>query len=89
MRESQKIERLRLPFSSLVPVAFGEPPEFNPADGIDFWERTNRQDSHICEQSQLGIGSPFYRPGPYSHREALSMQFDREVLRQLGHPRHY
>ena len=31
MRESQKIERLRLPFSSLVPVAFGEPPEFNPA----------------------------------------------------------
>ena len=63
--------------------------ELDPAQGIDFWERTNRQDWHICEQSQLGISSPFYRPGPYSHREALSMQFDREVLRQLGHPRHY
>jgi len=31
MRESQKIERLRLPFSSLVPVLLGEPPELNPA----------------------------------------------------------
>jgi Rieske 2Fe-2S family protein len=64
-------------------------PGLDPADGIDFWERTNRQDWHICEQSQLGIASPYYRPGPYAHREALSMQFDREVLRQLGHPRHY
>ncbi|MCA1827655.1 MAG: aromatic ring-hydroxylating dioxygenase subunit alpha [Myxococcales bacterium] len=64
-------------------------PDLNPGDGIDFWDLTNRQDWHICEQSQAGIASPFYRPGPYSHREALSMQFDREVLRQLGHPRHY
>jgi hypothetical protein len=31
MRESQKIERLGLPFSSLVPVDLGKPPEFNPA----------------------------------------------------------
>jgi hypothetical protein len=31
MRESQKIERLRLPFSSLGPVDFGKPPELNPA----------------------------------------------------------
>ncbi|MFI5210921.1 MAG: SRPBCC family protein [Gemmatimonadales bacterium] len=64
-------------------------PEFNPAEGIDFWDMTNRQDWHICEESQLGIQSRFYRPGPYSRREALPMQFDREVLRQLGHKRHY
>ena len=64
-------------------------PGLDPNEGIAFWDRTNRQDWHICEQSQIGISSPFYRPGPYSHREALSMQFDREVLRQLGHPRHY
>src|SRR5690242_16360733 len=31
MRKSQKVERLRLPFSSLFPVDFGKPPELNPA----------------------------------------------------------
>ena len=31
MRETQKVERLRLPFSSLFPVLLGEPPELNPA----------------------------------------------------------
>ena len=30
MRESQKIERLGLPFSSLISVALGKPPELNP-----------------------------------------------------------
>jgi Rieske 2Fe-2S family protein len=64
-------------------------PEFNPGDGIDFWDMTNRQDWHICEASQAGIQSRYYQPGAYSHREALPMQFDRELLRQLGHPRHY
>jgi Rieske 2Fe-2S family protein len=62
--------------------------ELNPKEGTDFWDLTNRQDWHICEEAQAGIASPFYQPGPYSHREALSMQFDREVLRQLGHARH-
>ena len=60
-------------------------PEFNPSDGIDFWDMTNRQDWHICEQSQLGIASRMYQPGPYSQRECLSAQFDREVLKALGH----
>ena len=31
MREAQKVERFRLPFSSLFPVRFGVPPEFDPA----------------------------------------------------------
>ena len=31
VRESQKVERLGLPFSSLFPVLFGKPPELNPA----------------------------------------------------------
>ena len=31
MRESQKVERLGFPFSSLFPVSLGEPPELNPA----------------------------------------------------------
>ena len=31
MSESQKVERLRLPFSSTFPVLFGKPAEFDPA----------------------------------------------------------
>ena len=62
-----------------------EDASFNPDDGVEFWDMTNRQDWHICEQSQLGVASRMYRPGPYSRREALSAQFDREVLRALGH----
>lgn len=57
---------------------------FDPNDGIEFWDMTNRQDWHICERSQLGVSSRAYRPGPYSKREALPAQFDREVLRALG-----
>jgi glycine betaine catabolism A len=60
-------------------------PTFNPDDGVEFWDMTNRQDWHICEQSQLGVQSRAYRPGPYSKREAISVQIDREVLRSLGH----
>jgi glycine betaine catabolism A len=58
-------------------------PSWNPEDGIEFWDMTNRQDWHICEQSQLGVQSRVYQPGPYSKREALSVQFDREVLKAL------
>jgi len=58
---------------------------FRPDDAIGFWDVTNRQDWHICEQSQLGVQSRVYQPGPYSKRESLSVQFDREVLKALGH----
>ncbi|HXE57801.1 MAG TPA: aromatic ring-hydroxylating dioxygenase subunit alpha [Gemmatimonadales bacterium] len=59
-------------------------PALDPDDGVEFWDLTNRQDWHICEQSQLGVQSRAYRPGPYSKRESLSAAFDREVLRALG-----
>lgn len=65
------------------PATLGDP-TFNPDDGVEFWDMTNRQDWHICEQSQLGVQSRAYVPGPYSKRESLSVQFDREVLRSLG-----
>jgi hypothetical protein len=38
---------------------------------------------HICEQSQLGVSSRAYIPGPYSPRESISAAFDREVLAAL------
>lgn len=57
---------------------------FDPDDGVSFWDMTNRQDWHICEESYRGIRSPAYTPGPYSPRESLSAAFDREVLKALG-----
>jgi Rieske 2Fe-2S family protein len=58
-------------------------PGFDPDDAVSFWDRTNREDWHICEQSQLGVSSRAYTPSPYSPRESLCAAFDAEVLRAL------
>ena len=55
-------------------------PGFDAADAIDFWDMTNRQDWHVCELSQEGIGSRGYTPGPYSNREDLLYAFDRFIV---------
>jgi len=60
-------------------------PGYNIADAEEFWDRTNRQDWHICEQSQLGVSSRMYQPGPYSPRESIPAAWDREYLRVMGH----
>jgi glycine betaine catabolism A len=65
------------------PDAFDRP-DFNPEDAIEFWEVTNKQDWHVCELSQLGIGSRAYEPGPYSSRESIPAAWDREYLRQMA-----
>jgi Rieske 2Fe-2S family protein len=57
--------------------------ESNIHDAIDLWENTNRQDWDIIEQSQLGITSRRYVPGPYSPRESLVAAWDREYLRLM------
>jgi Rieske 2Fe-2S family protein len=57
--------------------------QWDPDDGVKFWDMTNRQDWHICEESQRGVSSPAYTPGPYSPRESLSAAFDREVRKAL------
>jgi Rieske 2Fe-2S family protein len=54
-------------------------PDFHAADAIEFWDKTNREDWAIVEQSQLGIQSRAYLPGPYSPREELLAAFDRIV----------
>jgi len=56
---------------------------FNPDDAIAFWDVTNRQDWDIVAQSQLGIQSRRYEPGPYSPRESIPAAWDREYLRQM------
>jgi glycine betaine catabolism A len=65
------------------PDAFGRA-DFNPADAVDFWDLTNRQDWRVCELSQQGIASRAYEPGFYSPRESIPAAWDREYLRALG-----
>ena len=59
-------------------------PAFNPADAIQFWDVTNRQDWDIVERSQLGISSRRYQPGPYSPRESIPAAWDRAYLTMLS-----
>jgi Rieske 2Fe-2S family protein len=54
--------------------------DFDPDDAFSFWDLTNRQDWHVCEQMQLGLTSRAYQPGPYSHREELLHGFDRMIV---------
>jgi len=55
-------------------------PDFDPDDAVAFWDLTNRQDWHVCEEMQIGLRSKAYRPGPYSYREDLLHGFDRLIL---------
>ena len=57
-------------------------PDFYADDAIEFWDQTNREDWWISEQSQAGIESRVYQPGPYSEREALLWSFDEIVRRE-------
>jgi Rieske 2Fe-2S family protein len=58
-------------------------PGFVFHDAVDFWDRTNREDWAISEQSYLGISSRGYAPGPYSERERQLWEFDQFVLGKL------
>jgi len=58
-------------------------PGFVFEDAIEFWDRTNREDWAISEQSYLGICSRGYQPGPYSSREQQLWEFDQFVLDRL------
>jgi Rieske 2Fe-2S family protein len=57
--------------------------DFQGDDAVEFWDLTNREDWRISEQSQAGIASRAYTPGPYSAREALLHAFDQYILRSL------
>ena len=53
--------------------------DFCGDDVVALWDATNREDWGITEQSQKGIGSRGYVPGPYSKNEGLPAAFDRMV----------
>ncbi|MBS1890317.1 MAG: aromatic ring-hydroxylating dioxygenase subunit alpha, partial [Actinobacteria bacterium] len=54
-------------------------PDFDPSDAVAFWDQTNRQDWHVCELAQKGVGSPGYSPGRYSAEEEDVHAFDAMV----------
>jgi Rieske 2Fe-2S family protein len=51
-------------------------PDFNPAEAIEFWDLTNRQDWHVCELQQQGTKSRAYTSGRYSSMESSVHGFD-------------
>ncbi|MEK7347601.1 MAG: aromatic ring-hydroxylating dioxygenase subunit alpha [Candidatus Eisenbacteria bacterium] len=59
-------------------------PGNNIRDAIEFWDLTNRQDWDIVGQSQLGVASRRYAPGPYSPRESVPAAWDREYRGWMG-----
>jgi Rieske 2Fe-2S family protein len=59
-------------------------PGFDPSPAIEFWDLTNRQDWALCENTQRGIASRAWEPGPYSELESQLAAFDRQYLRTMG-----
>jgi Rieske 2Fe-2S family protein len=78
--------RTRIVCDWLVHPAEKSKPGFVMDDATEFWDMTNRQDWHVCEQAQAGISSRGYQPGPYSNREDLLYAWDRFVVQMLDGP---
>ncbi|TFG94356.1 MAG: hypothetical protein E4H11_06945, partial [Myxococcales bacterium] len=57
---------------------------FDPADVVEFWDLTNRQDWQLCERAQAGAASRGYRPGPYQSSEDCVHTFDRWYADRLA-----
>jgi Rieske 2Fe-2S family protein len=57
---------------------------FDPAPAIEFWDLTNRQDWALCENTQRGVASRAWTPGPYSDLESQLAAFDRHYLRVMN-----
>ncbi len=74
---------MRISCSWLFSNKLLEESNHNPKNAIDFWDRTNLEDWKICEQSQLGINSKKYVPGPYSGQESLLAAYDEYYLSML------
>ena len=53
--------------------------DFYGVDAVEFWDLTNKEDWWITEQSQKGVSSRGYIPGPYSKNEGLPAEFDRKI----------
>jgi Rieske 2Fe-2S family protein len=68
----------------MMPRDAAAAPNYDPSGPVDLWHLVNRQDWHICEQSQAGVASRAYRPGPYSPRESIPAAWDRAYRQAMG-----
>jgi Rieske 2Fe-2S family protein len=57
---------------------------FDPADAVEFWDITNRQDWAICESVQRGMHSRVHQHGYYAPMEDYSLDIRRYVRERLG-----
>lgn len=58
--------------------------DFDPADAVEFWDITNRQDWVICESVQRGMSSRVFQQGFYAPMESLSLDIRDYLRRRLG-----
>jgi Rieske 2Fe-2S family protein len=70
-------DRTRVVCEWLFPQSSLSAPEFDPADMVEFWDLTNRQDWVLCERVQRGAASAGYVPGPYHSTERCVHAFDK------------
>jgi Rieske 2Fe-2S family protein len=49
---------------------------FDASDAVAFWDQVNREDWHVCELTQRGMGSSAFAPGRYTTQEGDVHQFD-------------
>ena len=82
--EPVAVDRTRITAEFLFAPEAASRPGFDPSDGVELWDLTNRQDWRMCELAQDGISSRVYRPGLYSADESLLAAFDEEYLASLG-----
>ena len=85
---SHRIERMSTDRTRVVSEFLFHPDsieksEFDPGPAVEFWDRTNRQDWHVCELFQQGVCSRAYEPGPYANQESVLVAFDRHYLKSL------
>lgn len=67
----------------LFPPSTMDVEDFDPADVVEFWDMTNRQDWGLCEKVQAVAASRGARPGPYHPSETCVHAFDAWYVRKL------
>jgi len=58
--------------------------DFDPADAVEFWDITNRQDWVICESVQRGMASRVFQSGFYAPMESLSLDIRRYIREKMS-----
>ena len=57
--------------------------DFDPADAVDFWDITNRQDWAVCERVQKGMSSAVHDHGYYAPMEDDSLDIRRYIAAHI------